>query len=105
VAEQAHVGSHGGSIRAQVVAEHPALTAADGQEAGAQSQQRRLAGPVRTLEQDDLADVDPQARPGECRELPEQRDRVDELDDRWRGRGVHGREHATARGPRIDGRR
>ena len=75
----------------EVEAEHRARPSGERNEAGAQAQQRGLAGPVGPSQQEDLAFVDTQRRPGQRGERSEHGNRLIELHDRHR----HGR-HARA---------
>ena len=66
---------------AQVAAGDTSLAACERQQPGAQPQQRRLAGAVRTAEQDDLASVHGEVGAGERGERTEDDDGVAQLDD------------------------
>ena len=83
VAEQAHLGPDGAPVRRQVDAEHDGLAPAHRHEPGAQPQERGLAGAVRSLQQHDLAPLDPQGGAGQGREAAEHHHGVAEVDHRF----------------------
>ena len=89
MSEQADGAADRLAMGGQIDAEHDARCPERAEEAGAEPQQRGLAGAVRAPQQHDLALLDPQRGSGERRELSEHGDRVIELHDR------HGR-HARS---------
>src|SRR5579872_2200427 len=96
VPEQADVTAHSAAVRGEVVAEHGRLAGRERDEAGAQTEQARLASPVRALEMDDLALGDVQRHPCEQGEVACEGDRLAEADG---GRHVD-RPHGTGRAAR-----
>ena len=68
--EETDAPPHGTGLPAvgEIVPEHAGFTPCDRQEAGAESQQGRLPGPVGPAEEHDLAGSDVQVDPGQCGE-------------------------------------
>ena len=89
VAEEPDAAADGAALAGvgQVVAEHDGLARRDRQQPGARTQQRRLAGAVRSPQEHDLAAADVEVDAGEGGEAAEQRDRSAEGHDRLHGAG------------------
>ena len=87
MAEQADPAAHVRAWRRSVRSwpEHLGLAPRDGQQAGAEAQERGLPGPVRAAEEHDLAGGDVEVDPGQGREPAEEGHRAAEVDD-----GLHG---------------
>ncbi len=81
MSEKADVRAHGPWIGHQIDPDDDRLALHDRDEPGARAEQRGLPGPVRALEQHDLALPDLQVDSGERWEPTEHRDRIAEVDD------------------------
>ena len=102
VAEEADRASHGGTIRRQIEAEDFSAPRLDPHQAGADPQERRLARPVWSLHEHDLAFADLQVDAGEGRKPAEQGNDAVERNDGHREtlpsrRGRSGSEPASDR--------
>lgn len=81
VAEQADRSANRSTVGDDVVIEHEGAARLDPLEPGADAQQCRLTGPVRTLQQDDFTRTDREINSGEGREPAKQSDDAVKGDD------------------------
>ena len=99
MAEQADPAPHRVALGGQVVAEHVRRPAGERQQAGAQPQQRGLAGAVRASQQHDLAALHLEVGARERGEVAQHRHHLAEGDNGLRRKcvGGHGVRDATLR--------
>lgn len=81
VAEQADRSANRSTVGDDIVIQHEGATRLDPLEPGADAQQCRLTGPVRTLQQDDFTRTDREINSGEGREPAKQSDDAVKGDD------------------------